>query len=75
MSNTSESRPKGLTGLKVPEDAPWGLSPSDFAFLWDDCPRCFYMKVARKHLDPPRPSQRLRPDRPGHEGVLSGRTG
>ncbi len=25
----------------------WRLSPSDFAFLWDDCKRCFYLKVAR----------------------------
>src|SRR5580698_8346615 len=21
------------------------LAPSDFAFLWDECPRCFYNKV------------------------------
>jgi hypothetical protein len=26
---------------------PWKLSPSDFAFLWEECPRCFYLKVAR----------------------------
>lgn len=53
VSNTSEPRLKTLSGLKGPGDAPWGLSPSDFAFLWDDCPRCFYLKVARKQ---PRPS-------------------
>ena len=53
MANTSKSRPKGLPGLNLPGEAPWGLSPSDFAFLWDDCPRCFYLKVARKQ---PRPS-------------------
>lgn len=23
------------------------LSPSDFAFLWEECPRCFYAKVAQ----------------------------
>jgi hypothetical protein len=23
------------------------LSPSDLTFLWDECPRCFYLKVAR----------------------------
>ena len=23
----------------------WKLSPSDFAFLWTECPRCFYLKV------------------------------
>ncbi len=25
--------------------APWKLSPSDLTFLWDECPRCFYLKV------------------------------
>lgn len=30
------------------------LSPSDFAFLWDECKRCFYLKVAGGF---PRPSQ------------------
>ena len=28
------------------------LSPSDFAFLWKDCKRCFYLKVA-KNFPPP----------------------
>jgi hypothetical protein len=23
----------------------WKLSPSDFAFLWEECKRCFYLKV------------------------------
>jgi len=31
----------------------WTLSPSDFTSLWDDCPRCFYLHVARGF---PRPS-------------------
>jgi hypothetical protein len=35
--------------------ASWTLSPSDFAFLWDDCPYCFYMKVARKSGRPRTP--------------------
>lgn len=26
----------------------WKLSPSDFAFLWEECKRCFYLKVARQ---------------------------
>lgn len=30
----------------------WTLNPSDFAFLWDECPRCFYLKVV---LGFPRP--------------------
>ena len=25
----------------------WTLSPSDFTSLWNDCPRCFYLQVAR----------------------------
>lgn len=30
----------------------WKLSPSDFAFLWEECRRCFYLKVVS---DYPRP--------------------
>jgi hypothetical protein len=26
-------------------DASWVLNPSDFAFLWEECKRCFYLKV------------------------------
>jgi hypothetical protein len=28
-------------------DHRWTLSPSDFGSLWDECPRCFYLHVAR----------------------------
>jgi len=28
------------------------LSPSDFAFLWEECRRCFYLKVARGFARP-----------------------
>jgi hypothetical protein len=31
------------------------LAPSDFAFLWDECPRCFYLKVIRKERRPRMP--------------------
>jgi PD-(D/E)XK nuclease superfamily len=31
----------------------WKLSPSDLTFLWDECPRCFYLKVVHGF---PRPS-------------------
>ncbi len=31
----------------------WKLSPSDLTFLWDECPRCFYLKVVRKFNRPP----------------------
>lgn len=30
----------------------WKLSPSDFAFLWEDCKRCFYLKVAKEFHRP-----------------------
>ena len=26
----------------------WRLTPSDFAFLWEECRCCFYLKVARR---------------------------
>ena len=28
--------------------ANWKLSPSDFAFLWQECQRCFYLKVVHR---------------------------
>lgn len=33
----------------------WKLSPSDFAFLWEECKRCFYLKVARGFFRPRTP--------------------
>lgn len=30
----------------------WKLSPSDFAFLWQECKRCFYLKVKRNFYRP-----------------------
>ena len=33
----------------------WALSPSDFAFLWEECPRCFYNKVVLKQPRPRTP--------------------
>lgn len=29
------------------------LSPSDLTFLWDECPRCFYLKVVKGFNRPP----------------------
>ena len=52
MANTSKRAcPASPSGPKSVEKAPWALSPSDLAFLWDDCPRCFYLKVARNSPD------------------------
>ncbi len=33
----------------------WTLSPSDFAFLWEECKRCFYLKVVRGFSRPAGP--------------------
>lgn len=33
----------------------WKLSPSDFAFLWEECKRCFYLKVV-SGFQRPRPT-------------------
>jgi hypothetical protein len=30
----------------------WKLSPSDLTFLWDDCKRCFYLKVVHDFKRP-----------------------
>jgi hypothetical protein len=30
----------------------WKLSPSDLTFLWDECPRCFYLKVVHGFARP-----------------------
>lgn len=32
----------------------WKLNPSDFAFLWEECKRCFYLKVVN-NFQRPRP--------------------
>ena len=37
----------------------WKLSPSDFAFLWEECRRCFYLKVARNFNRPRAPFPRV----------------
>jgi CRISPR/Cas system-associated exonuclease Cas4 (RecB family) len=37
----------------TPSPTSWKLSPSDLTFLWDECQRCFYLKVVHGY---PRPS-------------------
>jgi len=32
--------------MTAPTSTSWKLSPSDLTFLWEECPRCFYQKVA-----------------------------
>ncbi len=42
-------QPAQVTGTSPPLDVKvphvWTVSPTDLAFLWADCPRCFYRKV------------------------------
>lgn len=35
--------------------APFRLAPSDFAFLWNECKRCFYLKAHKKLYRPRAP--------------------
>lgn len=37
----------------------WKLSPSDFAFLWQECPRCFYLKVVHQFNRPSIPMPKI----------------
>ena len=55
MAKTSKPRPIGPSEHTGLDKASWALSPSDFAFLWDDCPRCFYLKIARRQPRPRSP--------------------
>src|SRR2546430_1740204 len=35
------------------------LSPSDFAFLWEECKRCFYLKVVKGFRRPSSPMPKI----------------
>jgi PD-(D/E)XK nuclease superfamily protein len=37
----------------------WKLSPSDFAFLWEECKRCFYLKVVSGFSRPSTPMAKI----------------
>lgn len=37
----------------------WILNPSDFAFLWEECERCFYLKVVSSFRKPSPPMPRI----------------
>jgi hypothetical protein len=50
-TDASPRRPsREMTGTTT-----WALSPTDLTFLWDECPRCFYNKVALKRSRPRSP--------------------
>jgi len=37
----------------------WKLSPSDLTFLWDECKRCFYLKVRQQFNRPSMPFPKI----------------
>jgi hypothetical protein len=37
----------------------WKLSPSDFAFLWEECKRCFYLKAVNGFQRPRMPMPKI----------------
>jgi len=39
--------------------ANWKLSPSDFTFLWEECRRCFYLKVRENYQRPSVPFPKI----------------
>jgi len=41
------------------QDKIWKLSPSDFAFLWRECKRCFYLKIVRGFNRPSLPFPKI----------------
>lgn len=46
---------KGLFPEAESKPAPkrvWTLSPSEFGFLWQECRRCYYLKVTQKYTRP-----------------------
>lgn len=40
-------------------DKAWKLNPSDFAFLWEECRRCFYLKVVQGTQRPRLPMPKI----------------
>ena len=57
--NRSDSCDLGPLFANPPPEPPpppvatrWRLSPSDFAFLWEECKRCFYLKVVKEFYRP-----------------------
>ena len=45
--------------LSNPEGHTWKLSPSDFAFLWEECKRCFYLKGVHRFNRPWSPMPKI----------------
>src|SRR5262245_24913680 len=68
------STPGGFE-LESPARKPWRLAPSDFAFLYAQCPYCFVMKVRYGRARPrtPFPSVFSRIDAAMKERYFAGR--
>lgn len=49
------SRPAQRRSWRASATGPVRLAPSDFAFLWEECKRCFYLKAHRKLYRPRAP--------------------
>jgi hypothetical protein len=45
------SEQRGLFA-EPPPSRVWRLSPSEFGFLWDECRRCYYLRVTQKYTRP-----------------------
>lgn len=57
MANGTQRVLRAVEPISVtpPSGRIWTLAPSDFAFLWDECRRCFYDKVVRRRRRPAAP--------------------
>src|SRR5579864_6985857 len=66
---------RGVTNHST-ERTRWALAPSDFAFLWEGCKRCFYLKVAHREQRPrtPMPGIFIRIDALGKDHIDGMRT-
>lgn len=57
MPKKSQSQPAEDLFGPIPRN--FKLSPSDFAFLWEECQRCFYLKIVAGFRRPPGPFPRI----------------
>ena len=55
LADVIDIRTRSRSGADEQRPGRLSLAPSDFAFLWDECPRCFYLKVVRKERRPHMP--------------------
>jgi PD-(D/E)XK nuclease superfamily len=51
--------PLARTSRGLDRSSSWVLNPSDFAFLWDECHRCFYRKCKLRQRRPAAPFPKI----------------